>query len=154
MEIAEGLDPARRRRRVSRRGLLVIVFVVIGLVWSAAWFYVPPIVVSQAEKAAAEKLGRRLTLGHVAFNPWTLELTIDDLAIAGASAGVPPQLQVKRIYANAAWTSLPRFAPVIDALEIDAPALRLTHVGEGRYDVDAMLQRLVVAYAGHSDEPA
>ena len=154
MEIAEGLDPARRRRRVSRRGLLGIVLVVFALVWSAAWFYMPPIVASQAEKAAAEKLGRRLTLGHVAFNPWTLELTIDDLAIAGASPGEAPQLQVKRIYANAAWTSLLRFAPVIDALEIDAPALRLTHVGEGRYDVDAMLQRLVAAYAGHSDEAA
>ncbi len=154
MEIAENLDPARRRRRVSRRGLLVVVLVVVALVWSAAWFYVPAIVASQAEKAAADKLGRRLTLGHVAFNPWTLELTIDDLAVAGASADALPQLQVKRIYANAAWTSLLRFAPVIDALEIDAPSLRLTHVGEGRYDVDAMLQRLVAAYAGHSDEPA
>src|SRR5450755_5199592 len=106
MEIAEGLDPARRRRRVSRRGLLVIVFVVIGLVWSAAWFYVPPIVASQAEKAADEKLGRRLTLGHVAFNPWTLELTIDDLALAGPSATAPPLLEVKRVHADAAIVSL------------------------------------------------
>jgi hypothetical protein len=32
-----------------------------------------------------------------------------------------------------------RFAPVIDRLEIDAPKLRLTRLGDGRYDVDDIL---------------
>ena len=96
------------RRNAIRFGLATLAF---AIVWSAAWFVVPPIVRSQAEKAASEKLGRRLTLGSVAFNPWTLELTIADLSLAGASEGAPAQLVVKRIHVNAALSSLFRFAP-------------------------------------------
>ena len=141
------------RRFVARRGVrrACVVFIVLGLVWSAAWFYVPPIVASEAEKAVAQKLGRRLTLGHVAFNPWTLELTIDDLALAGANDGAPAQVQVKRIHADASISSLFRFAPVIDSLDIEAPMLRLTRLGDGRYDVDDVLRRLAAAPADQGD---
>ncbi|HEY3634915.1 MAG TPA: DUF748 domain-containing protein, partial [Caldimonas sp.] len=117
----------------------------LALAWSAAWFYVPPLVAGAAEKLTLDKLGRRLTLGHVAFNPWTLELTIDDLALAGAGAGAPPQLEVKRIHADAAIVSLFRLAPVIDSLEIDAPVVRVARIDEGRYDVDDVLERLAAA---------
>jgi hypothetical protein len=153
MESSEPISPPARSL-VSRRGLrrTAIVVVVLALLWSAAWFYVPPLLASQAEKAVAQKLGRSLTLGHVTFNPWTLELTIDDLALAGASANEPPQLQVKRIHADAAISSLIRFAPVIDSLDIDAPLLRLTRLADGHYDIDDVLQRIAAMPA--SDGPA
>src|SRR5664279_4442969 len=137
------------RQSAIRLGFAVLVFAVL---WSMAWFIVPPIVKSQAEQAVIDKLGRRLTLGHVAFNPWTLELTVTDIVLAGPSAGAPAQLEVKRVHADAALTSLFRLAPVIDALDIDAPLLRLARLGDGRYDVDDMLQRIAALPA--SDEPA
>jgi uncharacterized protein involved in outer membrane biogenesis len=137
------------RRNAIRLGIAVLVFAVL---WSTAWFIVPPIVRSQAEQAAMDKLGRHLTLGHVAFNPWTLELTATDIVLAGASAGAPAQLEVKRVHADAALTSLFRLAPVIDSLDIDAPLLRLARLGDGRYDIDDMLQR--IAALPSSDEPA
>ena len=137
------------RRNAIRFGLVALAF---AILWSTAWFIVPPIVKSQAEKAASDKLGRRLTLGSVAFNPWTLELTIANLALAGASEGAPAQLEVKRIYANAAVTSLFRLAPVIDSLEIDAPLLRLARLDDGRYDLDDVLER--IAALPPRDEPA
>jgi uncharacterized protein involved in outer membrane biogenesis len=141
-------------RRLWIRILLALA--ILALLWSAAWFYVPPIVASQASAAVEKQLGRRLTLGHVAFNPWTLELTIDDLAIAGAGGSAPPLLEVKRLHADAALVSLLRLAPVIDALEIDAPMLRAARIGDGRYDFDDVLQRLAAAAtpAQKSDEPA
>jgi uncharacterized protein involved in outer membrane biogenesis len=128
------------------------VLIVLALLWSAAWFYVPPLVVSEAEKAVTQKLGRRLSLGRVAFNPWTLELTIDDLALAGAAGGAPPLLQVKRIHANAAITSLLHLAPVIDNLDVDAPMLRLTRRADGSYDIDDLLRR--TAASPPSPQPA
>ncbi|MEO8523666.1 MAG: DUF748 domain-containing protein [Caldimonas sp.] len=137
------------RRNAIRFGLAVLAFVVL---WSSAWLIVPKVVRSQAEQAAIDKLGRRLTLGSVAFNPWTLELTITDLALAGAKEGAAAQLEVKRIHANAAVTSLFRLAPVIDSLEVDAPLLRLARLGDGRYDIDDVLQRIAAMPA--SDEPA
>ena len=128
------------------------VIVAIAVLWSAAWFYVPPLVAGAAEKAAAQQLGRRLTLGKVEFNPWTLELTLSDLALAGATADAAPLLEVKRIHADAAIVSLLRLAPVIDAVEIDAPIVRVSRVGDGSYDVDDVLQHL--AAIPPSPEPA
>src|SRR5450755_3955189 len=93
--------------------------------------------------APARRLGsRRLTLGSVAFNPWTLELTVTDLAIAGAAESAPPLLAIKRVHADAAIVSLFRLAPVIDALEIEAPTVHVSRIGEGHYDFDDVLQRL------------
>ncbi len=137
------------RRNAIRLGIATLVFAVL---WSTAWFIVPPIVKSQVEQAASDKLGRRLTLGHIAFNPWTLELTVTDIVLAGANPGAPAQLEVKRVHADAAIASLFRLAPVIDSLDVDAPLLRLAHLGDGRYDVDDVLHR--IAAMPPSDEPA
>ncbi len=149
MTIPPWVQRVATRRNAIRLGIAALVFAVL---WSTAWFIVPPIVKSQVEQAASDKLGRRLTLGHVAFNPWTLELTVTDIALAGASAGAPAQLEVKRVHADAALTSLFRLAPVLDSLDIDAPLLRLARLGDGRYDVDDVLQRL--AAIPPSDGPA
>ena len=138
-----------KSRGARRAGIALLALVVL---WSAAWFYVPAIVKSQGERIGADTLGRRVSLGAIRFNPWTLDLTIHDLAVAGASAASPPQLEIRRIHVDAAIVSLFRFAPVIDALEIESPTLRLTHIAEGRYDVDDVLKRL--AAAPPSDQPA
>ncbi len=129
-------------RRLRVAGALALL---LTLLWSAAWFFVPPLISSQAQKMVTQKLGRALALGRVTFNPWTLEVTVEDLAIAGAQANSLPLLNIKRLYANAAISSLWRLAPVIDSLEVDQPALRLTHLGEGRYDIDDVLQRVAAA---------
>ena len=92
------------------------------------------------------------------FRPWSLELTLRDLRIAksqtaGAGQAEPapssPQLQVDRIYVNASIQSLFRLAPVLDAIEVDAPVLRLTQQSLGHFDVDDVLARL----AEPSDTP-
>lgn len=111
--------------------------------WGVAWLAVPPIVKSQVEKIASEQLGRKVTLGAVDFKPWSLELTLHDLAVARAAgvADASPQLFIKRFYIDAELQSLGRLAPVLDAIEVDAPHLSLTHQGGGHYDVDDILGR-------------
>jgi hypothetical protein len=141
------------------------------LLWALAYAAVPLILKSQLEKIGSEKLGRHLTLGRVDFKPWTLELTLHDLAIAkagaanasgvSASAGLPatapgsappalqppvaqasPQLKIKRLYIDAELQSLLRLAPVADALVVEDPVVSLTYFGEGRYDIDDIIARL------------
>lgn len=109
--------------------------------WALGWLLVPSLLRSQGEKIATEKLGRPVTIGRVDFRPWTLELSIHDLAIGSADGGAP-QVEIKRIYIDAALQSLLRLAPVVDGLEIDAPAIRLTQLAPGRYDVDDVIERL------------
>ena len=138
------------------------------LLWALAYVAVPFILKSQLEKIGSEKLGRQLTVGAVDFKPWTLELTLYDLAIAKAgaagvseSAGLPAaapgsatpalqppvaqassQLKIKRLYIDAELQSLLRLAPVADALVVEDPVVSLTYLGQGRYDIDDILARL------------
>ena len=139
------------RRRLVRAGIAVVALAVL---WSATALIVPPTFKSRAERIALETLGRRLTIGEVAFNPWTLSLRVDDIALAGASDAAPPQLQIKQLRSKVSVSWVFRLAPVIDRLEIDSPMVRLTHLAEGRYDIDDVLDRVAAALAKGSDEPA
>ncbi|MET4579417.1 DUF748 domain-containing protein [Ottowia thiooxydans] len=109
--------------------------------WILAWLALPPLAKWQGEKIASEQLGRKVSIGSIDFKPWSLELTLRDLALASAD-GKTQQLTVKRVYADGELESLWRLAPVVDAIQIEEPVLRVAHQGEGRYDFDDILARL------------
>lgn len=116
------------------------------VLWAVAWLAVPPLLKSQAQQKLGAMLGREVTFGEVSFSPWSMELTVRDIAIAGApgaAAGtVPPLLKVARVYVNAEMSSLWHLAPVVSAFEIDAPEIHLTQLTPGHYDIDDILARL------------
>ncbi|MBA3595581.1 MAG: DUF748 domain-containing protein [Polaromonas sp.] len=121
------------------------------MLWMLAWAAVPGLLKWQLEKTGSEKLGRQLKVGKVDFQPWSLELTLHDLSLAKAGAspaaapGLPqgsPQLSIKRIYIDAELQSLLRLAPVLDSVQVEEPVLALTHLGEGRYDIDDIIERV------------
>lgn len=111
------------------------------LLWALAWLAVPPILKSQAQQRLGELLGRPVSIGAVDFRPWSLELTLRDVAVAGASAGDEPLLRWSRAYVNAEAASLWRLAPVVGALEIDGLQIRVSHLAPGRYDIDDLIAR-------------
>lgn len=149
----------RRRASWAFGGLL--------LLWVLAYAVVPVILTSQLEKIASEKLGRRVTVGQVDFKPWSLELTLNDLVIAktsragattpgaagSAQAGAAAQLTIKRIYIDAELESLLRLAPVADAIVVQEPVASLTYLGEGRYDIDDILDRFKASAGEVPGEP-
>ena len=151
------VPPPRPRRRLPanrwvRRGLYAGAGL-LGL-WALGWLGLPPLLKWQGEKIASAQLGRAVRIGAVDFKPWTLELTLNDVAVAGAD-GAPDQFSVKRVYADAELQSIFRLAPVIDAIQIEVPAVRLTHLGNGRYDIDDILARLAArAQPAEPGEPA
>jgi hypothetical protein len=112
----------------------------IGL-WLVTWLAIPPLVRGPLERIASEQLGRTVTVGGIDFRPWSLEFALRDVAVAGAN-GAPPQLTIGRIYADGELQSLLRLAPVVDAFTIDNPVLRITHLGDGRYDVDDIIAKV------------
>lgn len=123
------------------------------VLWALAWLVVPPLAKSQLVKAASEQLGRTLTVGEIDFKPWTLELTLRDLAVATRDA-TGTQFGFKRLYVNAELESLLRLAPVVDALVLEGPQVKLRRVGDGAYDVDDLLQRFAAKPAAAAgDDP-
>lgn len=122
--------------RLALRALAVLV-----ALWLVTWLAVPLLAKGPLERLASEKLGRTVTVGAIDFQPWSLELALRDVAVAGLD-GTPAQLTIGRIYADGELQSLLRLAPVVDALTVEAPVLRLTHRGDGHYDVDDIIARV------------
>lgn len=128
------------KSRLLRLALWTVASLV--LIWVLAWLVVPRLLKWQLESRGSQTLGRELRVGEVQFVPHTLALTFRDLSIAGADGAAPPQLHVDRLFVDLDVRSLWRLAPVVQALEIDAPHARLARLAEGRYDIDDVLQRL------------
>jgi uncharacterized protein involved in outer membrane biogenesis len=140
---------------LKSRALRLSIGAVLGLLllWVIAWLAVPPLLKWQLETRGSQLLGRELRVGQVQFSPVTLTLTLRQLSMASASGDVP-QLQVERLFVDLDARSLLRLAPVIAALEIDAPRLQLARLAEGRYDIDDLLQRFAPDPAAPPSEPA
>lgn len=139
-------EPAGGRRHARRAAAAVAARWVGGgiasllLLWALAWLAVPPLVRWGLERWGSSVAGRAVTVGKVDFRPWTLELTVHDIALAAAAPGAPAQAEIRRLYIDIEMQSLVRRAPVLDALEIDAPRLRVVRGQHGHYDIDDLLQ--------------
>ena len=122
------------------------------LLWGLAWLAVPPLLKWQLETRGSELLGRELRVDEVRFAPATLALSLQGLRLAGApgDADATPQLQIDSLRIDLDARSLLRLAPVVEALEVQAPRLRLARLEPGRYDIDDLLQR----FARPTLEPA
>ena len=131
--------PLLRRRWARRLGWAAAV---VAALLVALWLGAPPLIKWQGQKIASEKLGRPVQIGAVQCAPWALALTLHDVSVAGAAPADPPQFAFRRLHARLALESILRLAPVVRAVELDEPALRLRHLGNGRYDVDDILARL------------
>ncbi len=113
-------------------------------IWALAWLGGPPLLRWQIERQASAALGRSVQVAAVRFQPWSLTLRVEGLTVAGATGtDAAPVLAIDEVYVNAELQSLLRLAPVVDALRLQRPRLTLTHLGEGRYDVDDLLKRLL-----------
>jgi hypothetical protein len=136
------VDPTRTalRKRWGRR-LLLASALVLGL-WALAWLAVPPLVKSQAEQRLSALLGRPVAIGRVSFAPWSLALTVEQLRIGAAEPAAPPQFELARLHVDAELSSLWRLAPVVQAIDVESPRLRLARRADGRLDIDDVLQRL------------
>ncbi|RYX92367.1 MAG: DUF748 domain-containing protein [Comamonadaceae bacterium] len=148
---------------------LVWLLACIAVLWALGYAVMPVVLKSQLEKTGSEKLGRAVTIGAVNFKPWSLELTIDDLAIAGlaqSSSGASsrqlpqqspqkkPLLKIAHIYIDAELVSLLRLVPVADAVVVDDAAFSVTHLGGGRYDIDDLIERFKPAPDQPPSDPA
>ncbi|TAN12508.1 MAG: DUF748 domain-containing protein, partial [Burkholderiaceae bacterium] len=140
---AEAAIIAPVRRSLLHRAARWVAWVVIAvlLIWGVLWLAVPPLARWQGQKIASQELGRPVTIGKIDFKPWSLELTVHDLAVGGL-AGQPDQFTVQRIYVNASIQSLWKLGPVLDAVQFDDPVLRLTRLDGSHYDIDDIVTRL------------
>lgn len=145
------LDLSKRWQRRAMAGALAVL-----LLAALSGAVLPSWVQWQLEKQGPQMLGRVVTVEQVVFRPWSLTLLLRGLRVGHAdstdTAGAA-QLTVDEVELNAALLSLVYGAPVADAVVLRQPQLQLTHSGQGRYDIDDLLQRWATPSEPNSGMP-
>ena len=78
---------SQKKTGTGLRWLRRLAWCVVALLalWALSWLAMPWLLRTQGEKIATEKLGRAVHIGAVDFKPWSLELTLRDITVAGAT---------------------------------------------------------------------
>jgi hypothetical protein len=115
---------------LSRRAKLAVVLAFLLLAYALAGFYlVPRIARGQIEGLVAEKLQRKITLGEIRFNPFTLAAEINDLTLTEADGA--PLVGFRRLHVNAELASLWRRGVVLKEVELVAPDVEVIVAPDG-----------------------
>lgn len=143
--------PAPRRRiRWMRWG---IGFAIALVLFAGVGFLVlPSVVKSQAEKALAAELGREVTIGEVAINPFTLRVTIADFVVKDG-ANPKPLVRFDRLEADAEWLSLFKRGLVVRAITLEKPEVSVIRGKDNRYNFSDIVDRFAKR-AAETPQPA
>ena len=137
-------EPKWRRR--LRRSVVAIVAVVV-LVAALGFFVVPPIAKSKLEALASSELGRRATLGKLAFNPFTLHAKLTDFALADRDPA-RTLLKFSTLDVEVSISSLWHRAPVLDAVRLVQPQIALLRNADGTWNIQDLIDRVLEPSSG------
>lgn len=141
------LSPAMRRLAIA-----VAIVVALLLLYTLAGFVaLPRIVAHEAEKMSMQTLRRRLEIGRIAFNPFTLKAEIRDAKLFEPD-GASTFATFDRLDADVSWLSLRKLAPVVQSLTLSAPSVRLVRGKDGRTNVDDIVK--LIAEPPPAQKPA
>jgi len=128
------------RKRIVRNSLVTLAVLVL-LYTVFGFFIVPRIVVSQAQEFGAQKLHRTLTIEQVEFNPYTLRATIHGFKLMEAKdAGTFAAFDALTV--KLSWQSLFRFAPVVQQVLLQKPAVHIVREDARHYNFDQLIADL------------
>ncbi|WP_148661612.1 DUF748 domain-containing protein [Roseateles chitosanitabidus] len=130
-------------RRIARVALGLVLFLVAVLL--IAWIALPMWIKGPGLRLATEQLGRAVTLSDARFKPWRLALELDGLSIAGPTADAPPLLAVRRLETAVSPRSIWHLAPVLSALKVESPRVRVALLAGGGTDLDDIVKRFAAA---------
>lgn len=139
------------RSRLMRRGLVatVLFLLVVGVL---GFLVAPDLLRTQIEQRAGAALARKVQIGQVHLNPYTLRLQLDGVHIADAD-GQSPFVDIDRATTRVSWASLFRLAPVVGELRLDRPRVRIVRTGPQRFNFSDIVDRLMAQPASPSASP-
>src|SRR5450830_1063712 len=134
--------PAWQLRTLRWSAYTITVLLLLALI---SWLALPSLVKKIAAEQTQAKIGRKLDIGKVSFNPFILALRVHNVTLyepdqktAAFSAG--------ELLVNASATSLPRMAAILDEIKLVDPkvhVVRLSDEGIGRYNFSDVIDRIL-----------
>jgi len=141
-------DSAPKQRHRTRWGRVALwLFATFALVIAAGFLAVPPLLKAKLETTLSAALQRDVRVGGVAFNPFTLTATLSQIAVADRGAGTK-LLTVEQLELNGEISSLFRLAPVVSAVRVVRPELRLIRQPDRRYNISDLIDAWLAAPPG------
>jgi uncharacterized protein involved in outer membrane biogenesis len=132
--IVRAVTAVRWRRWTAIAVLLLAAYAALGF-WA-----VPALVQRQLPSYGQSALERQLSVGDVAFNPFTLRLALKDLRLAEADGR--PLFGVGALDTRLQWRSIVRRAWSFEHIRVTAPSANLVIAADGRFNVAELLATL------------
>jgi uncharacterized protein involved in outer membrane biogenesis len=117
------------------------------------FFALPWLAKPKIEQAMGDALQRPVAIESLYTNPFSFSARIRGLRVL-APDGQATVLSLDEAYANVAFTSLFRRAPVLDRLRVVHPDIRLVRNEDGRYNIQDILDRYIWAEPPKDQPPA
>src|SRR6478672_320044 len=112
--------PPTRPRWVRRlRTLSLILVGLIALYALLGFLVLPAYLRAKIPGMLSEQLGHPVTIGDIAFNPFTLTLTVKEFDISEQDAS--PLIGFEELYVNIGFSSLTNRAPTFDQIRLRVP---------------------------------
>jgi len=147
---APTISLAVHRRRRWKVGLVALL--VLAAIWTVALgWWLPGWAKGQVETQATRALGVPVALNRLAFNPWTLNLTVTGLKVGALGAEL---LQVPEAQVQLSLESIWRLAPVVRRVTLTQPDLWIERQTDQRFNFSDIAQRLQAQPSKPGDEPA
>ncbi|WP_211443566.1 DUF748 domain-containing protein [Collimonas humicola] len=143
--------PSWLPRAIRWTGITVAVLLVLALI---SWLAVPPVAKHLVEQQVEAQIGRKASVGKIAFNPFTLTLTATDFTLYEPDK-TTPAFSAGTLLVNASSASLFRLAPVLNEAQLINPKLHIVRTsadGIGRYNFSDVIDRILAM--PKSDKPA
>ena len=134
--------PVWQRRTLRWSAYTLTVLLLLALI---SWLALPSLVKKIAAEQTQEKIGRKLDIGEVSFNPFILALRVHDVTLYEPDQKTAA-FSAKELVVNASATSLPRLAAILDEVKLVEPKVhivRLSDEGIGRYNFSDIIDRIL-----------
>lgn len=117
----------------------------------AGYLFLPDFIKTRAEQAVAEQLHRKLTIGEVSFNPFSLAVTLEKVALSERESA-ETFVSFDRLYVNVSTLSALTFSPVIREVELVNPYIHLSRTDGHAYNISDLID-MAMQPAGPDSKP-
>jgi hypothetical protein len=141
------MSPTSQLRRFTPRkrlslglGILAAAIALFGLV---GYFWLPGYAKTKLETLLSEAVQRPVSIQSIDIQPYTLELTVRGFRVGEKAASADADkalLSVDELYTDLSIASIARRAPVISALSVRGPAVRLVRESEQHFNITDLIE--------------